>query len=161
MAIQVRWLDDRKKIILAEYIGPFTRQDNQKSVEQRKQLSSEITYPVGAIEDESQGYLVDRTDISTPNRLRVGHSYLSSTGFSGDSNLRPNRIAVTIKIPYVLDTWETEETGEQWNAHSRDKLQTVLQYPTLESVMVTMTIGIEEAKEIILDYLTRLDSARS
>ena len=67
---------------------------------------------------------------------------------------------MTIKIPYSLDRWETPETGEQWNIHSREKLQTVFQYPTLDSVMVTMTVGIDEATQIILDYLFKLELSK-
>ncbi|MCA0453486.1 MAG: hypothetical protein LCI00_05885 [Chloroflexi bacterium] len=160
MPILVRWVDETKRILLTEYVGAYTREESQKTQEERKLLYANFDYPIGIIEDESQGYLVHTNEATRPQRLPGRHIYTSSTDFSVENMLQPNRVAVTIKIPYALDAWESDKDGEMWNAHSREKLESAFEYPTLASVSVMMTIDPAEAHIIIVDYLTKLEAQK-
>lgn len=160
MPIQVRWLDETKQILVSEYVGAYTREESQKSQEERKLLYANFDYPIGIIEDESQGYLVHSTALSRQQRHPGKHIYTSSTDFSVENMLQNNRVAVTIKIPYAQDSWESDRDGELWNAHSREKLNFAFQYPTLASITVMMTIDLSEAQNIILDYLSKLEAQK-
>ncbi len=158
MPIHVRWLDETKRILLTEYVGAYTREESQLSQEERKLLFTELDYPIGIIENESLGYLVRSTASANQPRVPGKLIYTSSTDFSIENMLQTNRVAVTIKIPYAEDTWESPKDGELWNNHSREKLESAFQYPTLASVNVMMTIDLDEAQIIILDYLAKLGS---
>lgn len=160
MPIHVRWLDETKRILLTEYVGAYTREESQLSQEERKLLYEALDYPIGIIENESQGYLVRSTATANQPRVPGRHIYTSSTDFSIENMLQPNRVAVTIKIPYAQDTWESLKDGDLWNTHSREKLASAFQYPTLASVTVMMTVDLNEAQTIILDYLTKLGSQK-
>lgn len=159
MPIFVRWLDENRRILLTEYSGACTHEECQQALEERKHLIASIDYPVGIIENESQGYLVPNANTHLV-RVPGKHTYTSTTDFSAQNVLTPNRIAVTIKIPYAGDTWQTEQEGRQWNEHSREKLRAAVRYPNLASVSVMMTIDVEEAQHIILDYLADLELTR-
>jgi hypothetical protein len=160
MPIHVRWLDETKRILLTEYVGAYTREESQRSQEERKLLFAELDYPIGVIENELQGYLVRSTAIANQPRVPGRHIYTSSTDFSIENMLQPNRVAVTIKIPYAEDSWKSPKDGELWNTHSREKLESAFQYPTLASVTVMMTVDLDEAQTIILDYLMKLGSQK-
>jgi hypothetical protein len=105
MPITERWLDDTKTTLLAEYIGAYTREDNQKSFEKRKMLCAEVDYPIGVIEDQSRGYYVKH--LNAPAPIDSGSIYVGVQAFSHRSHIYRNRIAITICIPYKLGDGDT------------------------------------------------------
>ncbi len=153
MPINIGWLDNTKKIVLVEYVGDYSSEENQKSFQERKNFCNEVTYPIGIIEDESQGYLVKSSEDSPPTY----HEYIASTDFSYPSNIYPNRIAITIRIPYGKSGFSKEDE-KFLKIHGIQSLSAAFQYKRVQSVSTTLTISRDEAAQIINDHLAKLES---
>jgi hypothetical protein len=156
MPINIYWLDGTKRILIVEYIGAYSREENKNSYEERKNFCNQVTYPIGVIEDESQGYFVEHSQDSPLNN----HAYIGSTDISRSSNIYPNRIAITITIPYGKSGLSKEDE-ELRNTYGIQSLSAAFQYKRVQSVSTTLTISRDEAAQLINDHLTKLESEMS
>ena len=154
MSIYTHWLDNTKKILLVEYIGAYSSEENWTSYEERKNFCGEVSYPIGVIEDESQGYYVDGTRVSPP----IYHPYTGSVDISHQSKI-PNRIAITIRIPYGKSGLSKEDE-ELRNRYGIKSLSAAFQYKNVQSVSATLVISKNEATQIISDHLAKLESQK-
>jgi hypothetical protein len=117
-------------------------------------LCTEVSYPIGTIEDKSQGYFVKDSNALAPNHS--GFIQISVQAFSHPSRILPNRNAITVTIPCRIEESDPE-ICERTNDDAMKRLQTQMQYATLDSVSETMIVSIDEVKKIILEYLLKLE----